>query len=219
MNQREIYREIGEIDENLILEADKAAGRTRSKLTACRIAAMAACLCVILCGIWLAHGKNTVYINETHGRAFSKMAVPGDENAKIITISYQEMLDYFEIKQLPDAFLGEIQREKQPFLILYENAAGNIIYDMNTVYYNDGEGKRTVAVTLAKGEEGKKASGIASGDMRPSKLGGISMVLAAEGDGVYWGSFHVGDVTIKAVVNGSSKEDFVEVMKLLAAGI
>lgn len=216
MNRKEFYQEIGNIDEDLILAANTAHGQTHHGRVLYRIAGIAACLCVICGGILFGLQKDVLYINDIPFPITSKVTVPADENTKIVSMTYQELLAYYGIEQLPDAFEEELMRAEQSFFVLYQDPAGNVLSDTNILYYNSIDNSRRLSITLAKADEIFNSF---RGDIKQSNIDGVSMILASTDQTVYCASFKLNGLSIKIVSYGLNEDDFICTIKELIRSI
>ena len=98
------------------------------------------------------------------------------------------------MEQLPDAFGEELTRAEQSYFVLYQNQAGDVLYDTNSLYYNSSDNSKTLSITFAKAEE---FSNIFREDTKQSKIDGVSMVLASTDLAAYWASFKLNDISIR----------------------
>lgn len=212
MNRKAFYREIGNIDDDLIQAANKAHGQKHNVRMLYRIAGIAACFCVIWGGILFGLQKDTLYINDISIPMTSKVVVPTDENIKIVPVTYQELLVYYGMEQLPDAFGEELTRAEQSYFVLYQDQAGDVLCDTNILYYNNSDNSKTLSITFAKAEE---LSNTFHEDIKQSKIDGVSMVLASTDQEAYWASFKLYGVSIKITSYGLNEEDFIYTIKEL----
>ena len=214
MNRKEFYQEIGNIDDDLIQAANEVYvyKKNRRVRASYRIAVAAACFCLICGGVLFGLLKDTVYFNDISIPMTSKVIVPADENAKVVPMTYQELLTYYGIDQLPDVLGNELTREKQSYFVLYQDQAGDILCDTNILYYSSRENNRTVSVTFAKAEEliGNLPEGV-----KRSKIDGVSMVLASAGESAYWAGFKWNGISVKIMSDGLSEDGFIDIVKEL----
>lgn len=212
MNRKAFYREIGDIDDDLIQAAAKAQGQKHNVRILYRIAGIAACFCVICGGILFGLQKDTLYINDIPVPMTSKVIVPADENTEIVPMTYQELLAYYGMEQLPDAFGEELTRTEQSYFVLYRDQAGDVLCDTNILYYNSSDNSKTLSITFAKAEE---LSNPLRGDIKRSKMDGVSMVLASTDQAAYWASFKLNGTSIKITSYGLNEKDFIDTIKEL----
>lgn len=212
MNRKAFYREIGNIDDDLIQAANNAHGQKHNVRMFYRIAGIAACFCVICGGILFGLQKDTLYINEISIPMTSKVVIPTDEDTKIVPMTYQEFLAYYGMEQLPDAFGEELTRAEQSYFVLYQDQAGDVLYDTNSLYYNSSDNSKTLSITFAKAEE---FSNLFRGDAKQSKIDGVSMVLASTDQAAYWAGFKLNDISIKITSYGLNEDDFIDIIKEL----
>lgn len=212
MNPKEFYQEIGHLDADLIQAANEAYGSRRNVRVLYRIAGIAACFCLICGGILFVLQKDILYINEISVPMTSKVIVPTDENTKIVPMTYQELLAYYGMEQLPDALGEELTRAEQSYFVLYQDQAGGVLCDTNILYYNNSDNSKTLSITFAKAEE---LSNTFHEDIKQSRIDGVSMVLASTDQEAYWASFKLNGVSIKITSYGLNGEDFIYTIKEL----
>lgn len=210
MNPKEFYQEIGFIDDDLILAAHEAYESQRNVRVLYRIAGIAACFCLICGGILFGLQKDTLYINEISIPMTSKVIVPTDENTKIVPLTCQELLAYYGMEQLPDALGEELTRADQSYFVLYQDQAGNVLCDTNSLYYNSSDNSKTLSITFAKAED---LSDAFHGDIKHSKIDGISMILASTDQTAYLASFRLNDTSVKITSYGLNEEAFINIVK------
>lgn len=210
MSAKEFYQAIGHIDDDLIQAANEAYGSQRNVQVLYRIAGIAACFCLICGGILFGLQKDTLYINEISIPMTSKVIVPADENTKIVPMTYQELLAYYGMEQLPDALGEELTRADQSYFVLYQDQAGTILCDTNSLYYNSNDSSKTLSLTFAKAEN---LSDAFHGDIKRSKIDGISMILASADQSAYLASFRLHDISVKITSYGLDEEAFINIVK------
>lgn len=209
MNREAFYKEIGDIDDELIMAAAHASGEKSTKGAVCRIAAIAACFCLICGGFLFLSHRDTIYINEISAPAVSKVVVPADENTEIVSVSYEELMDYYGIKQLPDTIGDDLARSEQSYFVFYKGSNGKILYDTNIFYFNNADRSRNVSVVIAKSEE---ISDTYDG-MVLSEIGDVSVMIAKSNGTAYWAAFKLSDVSFKVISDGMSEDEFIGMLK------
>lgn len=210
MNREAFYKEIGDIDDDLIMEAAVAYGEKNKKSAVYRIVGIAACFCLI-CGAFIfLSQRDTIYINEISAPAVSKIVVPADENTEIVSVSYGELMDYYGIKQLPDTLGDDLENAEQSYFVFYRNSGGKILYDTNIFYFNNADRSRNVSVIIAKSEE---ISDAYNNDILLSEIGGVSVMIAKSNDTAYWAAFKLNEVSFKVISDGMSEDEFIDIIK------
>lgn len=214
MNREMFYREIGDIDDDLIQAANEACGRKPKKWILYRIAGLAACICLICGGVLWGFWRESIYINEISAPAILKVVVPSDENTKIVPVTWQELLAYYEMEQLPDKLGEDLVRAEQSQYVLYQGQEGNILYDTNKVYYDSANGNKTLSITLAKV---RKTSLISQEKIRKSSIGGSAVLLAAasddEGYTTYLAEFTCREVLVQVMAEGVKESEFTKAIQ------
>lgn len=212
MNRETFYREIGNIDDDLIQAANSAQGQKNNVRMRYRIAGIAACFCVIYVGILFGLQKDTLYFNDISMPMTSKIIVPTGDNVKIVPMTYQELLTYYGIEQLPDAFGEELARAEQSYFVLYQDQAGDVLCDTNILYYNSSDNSKTLSITFAKATELSNTFGR---ETKQSKIDGVSMILVSTDQAACWASFKLSDISIRVTSYGLNEEEFIHIIKEL----
>ncbi len=156
MNAKELYQVIGEIDDDLILEAAEKTSVTkiaakRKTIVWAGVMAAAAVLVMLAGGVWFLLSQRTVIWNESFVSLAAKTSVPGECTARQLT--KEEAAEYYGMV-LPDTLLVN---QKNASLTLsgqsiwvYENAEGEIIFDSGMISYEDRSQTRTVDIAFSK---------------------------------------------------------------------
>ena len=214
MNRKELYQEIGNIDDDLVQEASSAYGKKYNLLSLCRIAGIAACLCLICSGILSVMRRDVIYFNETAVPIVSKIIVPTGENIQVVPMGCQDILDYYGIKKLPDDLGEGLIREEQSYFALYQECSGDIVYDTNTFYYSSIDSSRTLSVTLAKAGKSPNNS---HKDVKLSTIDNVSILLTVslnnEKYTAYRAEFEIRDVSVRIISDSLDKDMFINVIK------
>lgn len=111
---------------------------------------------------------------------------------------------------MPDSIGEELTRAEQSFFVLYQDQEGNIVYDTNIFYYNSIDQNRTLSVAVAKAEESSDAF---HEDVKQSKIGGVSLILAASSNGngctAYRADFKLKGVSVQMISDGLNENEFI----------
>lgn len=215
MNREELYREIGNIDDDLICAASDACGKPKSGRLLYRVAGIAACFCILCGGILYGFMKDTIHFHPISAPFTSKAVVPEDENAVVIAMSYQDLLAYYGIEKLPDAVGDELTKETQSYFALYQDQKGNTLFDTNILYYSSADRSKLLWVSIAKAEENVEDS---HENLERSRISGIPILLAsASSDGHvgYWAEFCVNEISVRIGADGLQEDEFIAVLKEL----
>lgn len=214
MNREKFYQEIGNIDDDLILAANRAYEPKSQKTMFVRIAGIAACFCLLLGVLLFESQKDTLYFNDISKPMASKIAVHDDENTEIISMTYQELLAYYDIEDLPDVLLENLSRTEQSYFALYQDQAGNILYDANMIYYCNADKSKTLTITFFKTTE---APIVSRKNIKLSKINGVPILLAAFSVNtdytMYWADFKTNGVSVQLSSDGLNEKEFVNVIK------
>lgn len=208
MNREALYLEIGNIDDDLILEAGEARGRQKSGISFVRFAGIAACLCLICAAVLFGISGDTVYFNEAEAPIAAKVLDPADENTTILTLNYQELLGYYGLAPLPDALCG-LHRLEQSQYYVYQDS-GNARYDTNVLQYRSADGGQTLSVVIAKEDPYYKTQGTG---LKQSRIEGVPVVLAAAENGVYWAEMDYQGVNLRIVAWGIDEAVFANIVR------
>lgn len=208
MNSKSFYMEIGNIDDDLILEASEARGNKSKKIIFLRIAGVAACLCLMCIAVFWGLGRDVIHYNEAPTPPTAKVLIPSDENTTVFTLTYRELFDYYEIQPLPDMLSG-LERTEQSFYFVYEWAE-DAVYDTNIISYRSDDGNQTLSVMLSK-----NAYDTVEEEFKESRIDGVSLILAESEDAekVYWAELCIQGVHIRAVSYGMDEAAFTEIIR------
>lgn len=210
MNGRTLYLEIGNIDDDLVMEASEARGNKIRKLPAARLAGLAACLCLICTAALFGMNRDVVRYNEAPVPLASKLLVPSDESTTVFALTYPELFDHYGLEPFPDA-LGGLQRLEQGRYYVYRTAE-NAVYDTNILNYRSGDGEQTLTILLSTGEP---EDGGEEG-LKKSRIDGLSVVLgAAEGPDrpVYWAELRAQGVFLRVTASGMDEDSFTDLIR------
>ena len=211
MNGKSFYLEIGNIDDDLIQEANEARGHKVRKINFVRLASMAACLCLICTAMFFGMHRDVIYYNEAPAPLTSKVLVPSDENTTVLTLTYQELFAYYGLELFPDE-LSELQRIEQKQFFLYQSPE-NEIYDTNILNYRSDDGMQTLSIMITKGESD---DAIPKKDVRKSRVDGVSLILAVSentAQPIYWAEIYHGGVSIRIVSSGMDESAFTNLIR------
>ena len=211
MNSEAFYKEIGNIDDDLIQAASEAHGRKRRYTMFYGIAGIAACLCLIFGGLFFRSKEDVIYINNISSpMTTAKVIVPSTEGTKTIVMTYQELLSYYGIERLPNDLENGLTMAKQSYFAIYRDQSGGVISDTNILYYNSLDGSKSLSVTLARSD---KLLGIPNNDIKRSKLDGVSVILASADRVEYFASFMLNGISVNIISGGLNEEDLINAVK------
>ena len=177
MNSKSFYLEIGNIDDDLILEAGtgKAAVKRGKKIL--RFAGLAACICLICTALLYTLHRDVIYFNEANIPLTAKIRIPESENVTLLSMTEQELWDYYGLEPFPDKF-NDLQAEKQTSYYIYLDGE-NILYDANTLQYMSGGGERMLFITIAKET---LPNSLREENLGASRIEDVSLLLASSAD-------------------------------------
>lgn len=212
MTSKQLYHAIGDIDDSLIQAAAEVHGPQRTVRTFYCLAGIAACLCLLCGGLLLGLRRDVLYINELSVPLASKVLLPADETAALVPMTYAELLAYYGLEPLPDALGQDLLREDRSYFALYQDQAGRVLYDTNSLYYSSRDGSRSVSLTLARAEE---LSASLPKELKRSRIGGVSVLLASKDQAAYLAGFSRDGLSVQIVAYGLSESDFIDLVKEL----
>ena len=210
MNRESFYLEIGNIDDDLIQEASTAHGKAKCRIPFARFAGIAACLRLICAALIYGMQKDAVYFNEANAPIASKLLVPADENTRIRTLTYQEVLDYYGLMEFPDC-LSDLKALEQSQYYIYRDSQ-NVVYDTNVLQYRSDDGVKTLSIVIAKEDPCYEDQGTG---LKQSRLDGVSLVLAVSNEDVgsiYWAEMNQG-VNMRIVSYGVDEALFIAIVQ------
>lgn len=231
MNREELYRAIGELDDELIQEAAQLeeaqdgvqqghenAARTEKKRTVIRlwqgIAAAAACICLI--GTFLFYqnaGVSRIYWNESQGPVMMKQMVPADSTERRLSLA--EVEEYYQMETLSETLGDNLQRADPLFCAIYENAGGTVVYDQNQIWYQNQETGQYVCLTLSRVTKGDPDTQSA----RISQISGQNVCLEKTDAGaeipIYTAKWEQNGTTVLITEGGLDETQFLDVVELL----
>lgn len=214
MNREAFYREIGYIDDDLIEAANEAPAQKHKKPLFFRLAKIAACFCLICTGMLLWLRQDTVFINQVQAPPSSKLVIPAGENTKTVPMTYTELLVYYGMTALPDSLGGDLTRTDQTYFVLYQDQAGNVIFDTNIFYYNSIDASKTLSISLSKA---KDTADTPQEGIRQSQISGVPVLLTASSTGAepitYLAEFKLNGITIKMIFEGLNEDEFINTTK------
>ena len=233
MNAKELYQAIGEIDDDLILEAAEktqaehtaadtghtAANKVRKiKSISVRLLATAAVFVALAAGMWVYFSKKTIIWNQAVVGIASKTSVPGECTARQLT--KEEAAEYYGMV-LQDTLLVN---QKNASLTLsgqsiwvYENAEGEIVFDSSMIHYEDSSQIRTVNIALSKAipltdEENAKS-------LKASRINGTKVILIVDkqAEGVLGAQWEQDGTSIRIRAESIEKNELIQIVKELMA--
>lgn len=206
MNRETLYLEIGNIDDDLILEASTACGRRRFRGGALRLAA---CLCLICTAILWGMHREVIRYNEAPAPVTAKVITPSDENTSILTLTYEELFDHYGVEPLPDALAGLVRQERAYYFV-YRSADGTVC-DTNVFTYCAEDGSKTVTILISTEDPPKT-------DLKQSRISGIGLVLGVDTSTtqpICWAELSYGGVFLRAVSSGMEEAAFTGLLREL----
>ena len=169
MNAKELYLAIGKIDDDLILEADKAVEK-KKKLVIMRLVAIAACICFLAGGGYAGYIDHYTVWNQATDSFVGKAAVPGEGIVK--TLTKEEGEAYYNISSLPDTLSDSLEIMGTSFMII-QDTQGKILYDRNLIRYESNDHLKGINLTLSRISSEKEENE----KMKESHIKGYSIVL------------------------------------------
>lgn len=214
MKRESFYLEIGNIDDDLICEAENARGYKNRRSYVYYFAGIAACLCLICGGMLYSTQRDVIRYNTATISASSKVVIP--EGTTMRNLTYAELLDYYGLQEFPDTLSGLCRTGRSVFSV-YENA-GDIIFDENVLQYASADGQQTVTVTIATDEY----CVVSDKSAEKSRIDGMSLVLAVSenaagksGEYLYRAEIFDEGVYLRVVSYGMDEEEFIKIVREL----
>lgn len=208
MNRETLYLEIGNIDDDLILEASAACGRRHFRGGALRLAA---CLCLICTAILWGMHREFIRYNEAPAPITAKVVAPSDGNTSILTLTYEELFDHYGVDPLPDTLAGLVRQEREHYFV-YRSADGTVC-DTNVITYCAEDGTQTLTILLSTEDLQTK-------DLERSRISGISLVLGVDtstAQPICWAELSKGGIFLRAVSSGVEEAAFTGLIRELLA--
>lgn len=169
MNAKELYLTIGQIGDDLILGANEERGKKKKPVIRLRMAAAAACVCLVCGGYLRLFGTVTVW-NTGATEYVAKSSIP--ENSTVQNLSMEALWDYYRIT-LPDT-LGDLSGIPADIWI-YTDADGRVLYDRNVFRYENADGSKGVNLTLSRVSSAPQNDG-----EKTSRIRGTSVTLTED---------------------------------------
>ena len=211
MNRESFYLEIGSIDDDLIQEASEAYGHKVHRIGFIRLAAIAACLCLVCATVLFNMRRDIIFYNEAPAPLTAKVLVPSDETTVVLTLTYQELFDYYGLEPFPDVLSG-LQRLEQTYFYVYQSPK-DTIYDTNVLNYYSDDGKQALTIMISK--NGSEPS--AQQNMKKSRIDGTPVVLAVSdtpsGATDFWAEIYGQDIYFRIVASGMDESSFTDIIR------
>lgn len=214
MNGKDLYRALGQIEDDLILAANEEPARKPKASVRVWALAAAACLCLVCLGGWHFFGTSVVW-NKGSNASISKFAIPEGSVPRELTLAEAE--DYYRIGTFPDTLGDGLRRTGPDAVQVYADAGRDIVYDSAQLYYTREDGSAAVWISLARVSAPQVPAG------RLSRIGGVPAVLTESeefpGYPTYSARWERGGTFVCATGNGLDKTKFIALVKeLLAQG-
>lgn len=217
MSERKLYREIGNIDDSLIEEAVNARSiKTPTKKTFVWVAAATACLLVaIVVGISSLLTGDSIHINQMAAIINPDMK---HEETNSREMSYDEVLHYLNIDELPTTLPGGLQMlDTDKYSILYSKD-GTVYYDTFKFDYRNDDYSSQLTLSLSK--KGMDYGLDFYKGAKESTIDGTKMLIGrfeTQGidDGVitYAAEFKIKGVYYTIVAENAEENDFVNAVR------
>lgn len=214
MNAKDLYRIIGEIDDDLILEAEKKPVKKSEKTK--KVVRMwtllsAACVCLICLSLYHLRFGTSVYWNESMGMSSFKVAISAD--AIWQEMSPEEAVEYYQLGEIPKTLGDHLKQMTQGSFSLYKDAGGAVVYDQNQIWYQDEAQNQFVCLTLSRVTQTSPAVE----DAKVSRIQGMKVTLTKTDSGgdlpTYGAEWKMNGTTISVSGNGFSEEEFLSVLR------
>lgn len=207
MNAKGLYLTIGQIDDDLVLDASAEHSKWQKPVPRFGLIAAAACLCLVLFGGYLHFFGTVVVWNAGATEYAAKSVIP--EGCNVQSLPADVLADYYHIT-LPDTLndLSRIPADAQ----IYTDAQSNVVYDRNTFRYESADGSRELNLTLSRVSFVPENSG-----EKASRIRGVSVVLTENasipGHLLLSAQWKQNGTTLCLVSDGLTQEGFVSILK------
>lgn len=209
MNAKELYLTIGQIDDDLILDANAECSKKKISAISLRMIAVVACFCLMLSCGYLHFFSTSVTWNNGITEIAAKFSIP--ENSTVQNLSADALSDYYHIT-LPDTLnsLSRMQADAQ----LYTDTQGDVLYDRNVFRYESADGNKGVNLTLSR-----ISSVPQNTEEKISRILGVSITLTEDTAipdllllSAQW---EQNGTTIYLTAEGLSRDEFIAILKEL----
>lgn len=214
MNAKELYRTIGEIDDDLILDAEKQpVKKPEKKKNVVRLWPLlsAACICLICLSLYHLRFGTSVYWNESMGMSSFKTGISAD--AVWQEMSMEEAVKYYQLGEIPQNLGGHLKQMTPVSLAVYKDADGSVVYDQNQIWYQDEARGQVVSLTLSRITQTPPAVENA----KISRIQGRKVTLTKTDSGgdlsTYGAEWKKNGTTILVSANGFTEEEFLSVLR------
>lgn len=147
MTGKDLYRAVGQIEDDLILAANEEPAK-KAKAPVRLWALAAACLCLVCLGAYRHFFGTSIVWNQGSGASVSKLSIP--EGSVPLELTAEEAEDYYQLGGFP-AELGQELRLRVPDAVcIYTDAGGTPVYDGAQLWYERPDGSAAVWVSLAR---------------------------------------------------------------------
>lgn len=178
MNAKDLYREIGQIDDLIIEEAARIKRYKITKSHFIKVGAMAACFILVVYALWLNFGTSrNIYMND--------LTVPNakrineiDENATEKLYTFEEAKAYFSVDILPKKLPQGMSLIVKNYPV-YFNADSTVNYDLTWFSYADDNTDLLIDryVGIYASKEGFRYRHYFNGNEKVSEINGIEMLV------------------------------------------
>lgn len=180
MNAKELYREIGMLDDDLIEDAANAyTPKRHNKMNLLnKWIAVAACFAVVIAVSLLGNiGGNTIQINEMYSIMSPKVDISHNDRIVQRYITENEVLNYLGIDIVSELPNG-MKKQKQTEYSVFYNKDGSVYYDVFAFYYLDTENnQKQLELKVSKTGFEYGYVFIDLENAQKSTLNGVSMII------------------------------------------
>lgn len=212
MSAKELYRAVGQIEDELILAANEPAGTRRASAPLWALAA-AACFCLVCVGAFRHFFGTHVVWMEAPGGFASKSSVP--EDGIPLELTLEEAADYYRIGALPAALGTELRLAGPDTVCFYTDADGTLVCDSAQLRYERPDGSTALRLWLAR------VSAPAVQPERSSRIRGVPVSLAVQ-EGLPSGpvcnaQWERNGTSVQVTGSGVSRTEFLALLEELLA--
>lgn len=209
MTGKELYRAVGQIEDELILAANEEPAGKQKTTAPLWVLVAAACFYLVCAGAFRHLFGTSIVWNEGPGMTVSKSAIP--EGSVPQELTAEAAADYYRIGQIP-AVLGQALRLVGPdTFLIYSDSSGTTVYDSIQLRYEHPDGSAAARLFLARVSAPELRMG------KPSRIRGVPVTLTAS-EGICSAQWEQSGTYVCIMGNGVEQEAFIVLVEELLAG-
>lgn len=208
MNGKDLYRAVGQIEDDLILAANEEPARKPKASVRVWALAAAACLCLVCFGGYRHLFGTSIVWEAAPGASVSKSSIPEGSVPRELTV--REAEDYYRIGAFPEDLGQGLCRTGPDTVCIYTDGAGTPVYDGAQLWYENPNGG-TVWISLAR------VSAPVIQAERSSRIRGVPAVLtvseAPSGKPVYSAQWERNGTFVCVTGSGIGQTEFIALVE------